>query len=239
LYGWEKPSVSLGYFQDIGEDVNIDACHRRGVDVVRRPTGGKAVLHGQDITYAVVAKDTHPLFPKDVLGTYRVISRCISEGLSKLGIRAHMAAEPRNIRSNPSQICCFSFPSQYELLVEGKKICGSAQARSHGTFLQHGSLLIDFNAADHAALLRFGGDPSRQIRALGDAVTSIRAIKGAVIETADLCRVLKSGFESILNIELSESPLSPEEETLGKTLLETKYLTDLWNMKGKVSGHEH
>lgn len=232
FYCWEKPTVSLGYFQEAAKEINLDTCSHLGIDLVRRPTGGKAVLHGYDITYAVVAKETNPLFSKDILDTYRSISHCIAEGLNSLGINAVMADEPRKGISPSLKPCCFASPSRYELLVDGKKICGSAQARSQGVFLQHGSLLLDFNARESLSVLKSYTHAPDQIESLFNSVTSIRHCIGHDIETVTLCDVLKTGFEKVLGICFMDIGLTTGEKELMTELLKNKYSSNQWNMNG-------
>jgi len=233
FYGWSKPSVSLGYFQNAEKEVDLQACQKQGIDLVRRPTGGKAVLHGQDVTYAVVAKETNPLFPKDILGTYKVISHCIAEGLSLLGIKAVMSPELRKITGSLKAFC-FSEPSQYELLVQGKKICGSAQARSHGVFLQHGSLLMDFDPLQSGSVIRSSMEPSRQGKQLRQRITCIREHDHHVMDLPVLCRALQTGFENVLGIHFFEEDLTPVEKGLKASLLKHKYMNQSWNIEGKA-----
>jgi len=153
FYNWRLPSISIGYFQDVKGEIDVDACRKHRIDIVRRPTGGKAVYHDDEITYAVIAKGKDGLFPQNMLGTYKIISLCIRDGLSDLGINANLAGTDSLPREAHLDAFCFSSPSRYELLVDGKKICGSAQVRTHGFFLQHGSILIDFDPAKICAFM--------------------------------------------------------------------------------------
>jgi lipoyl(octanoyl) transferase len=236
FYSWSPPSVSLGYFQAAREEVNIEACRACSVDVVRRPTGGKAVLHENDLTYAVIASDHNPLFPRDILGTYKVISSCIAQGLSELGIEAEMEDSGRSYRNDSLKAACFSSPSRYELLAKNKKICGSAQLRSKGIFLQHGSILLDFDPAKTCALLLpEEGDRSRQTAKLRSSVTSIYEQVGAPVPVEDICHIIKKSFEKMLDINLVEGCLTAEEESLKSWLMNDKYMNNRWNMEGKVA----
>ncbi len=239
FYGWQSPAVSMGYFQNTFREVDVKSCRRHGIDIVRRPTGGKAVLHDRDLTYAVVARGNDPLFPDDILGTYRVISGCIAEGLSRIGIKAEIADEERSFQDNCLKTSCFSSPSRYELLVEGRKICGSAQVRSHGVFLQHGSILVDFDPFKTCAvMLPHHHEEEKYIEQLWRSVTSIDNHVSQPVDLTMLCDVLRKGFEKALGIRLVEQDLSPEEEELGAWLLRNKYLTDTWNMDGKAMVNE-
>jgi lipoate-protein ligase A len=235
FYGWRTPAVSIGRFQDARREIDIEACRRLGIDLVRRPTGGKAVLHEQELTYAVIAGDDPPLFSPDILETYRIISNCIAQGLAECGIRAEMQAEGRAAVDEPLGTACFSVPSRYELLVAGRKICGSAQTRSHGVFLQHGALLMAFDPERTCAVISPRRDRERQAERLRNAVTSIR--EHATIPSADeetLCRAIRDGFTQVLGIRFEEGALTPEEQALTAELMMKKYGSASWNRKGRT-----
>ncbi|MGO9136703.1 MAG: biotin/lipoate A/B protein ligase family protein [Syntrophales bacterium] len=236
FYSWSPPSVSLGYFQITQKEINTEACRRYSVDIVRRPTGGKAVLHENDLTYAVIASEHNPLFPPDILGTYKVISSCIAEGLSELGIEAEMEGSGRSYQDDSLKAACFSSPSRYELLAKKKKICGSAQLRSKGIFLQHGSILIDFDPVKACAiLLPEEGERSWQIEKLRESVTSIYEQIGAPVSMENICHVMKKSFEKRFDIELVEGCLTAHEESLKLQLMNDKYMNDRWNRGGKAA----
>jgi lipoate-protein ligase A len=233
FYGWTFPTVSLGYFQDAEKEVDIEACRRKHIPVVRRPTGGKAVLHEGDVTYAVVGRDSNPLFPADILGTYRVISRCIAGGLALLGIEAEMEGNSRAPDGDSLKASCFSSPSRYELLVKNRKICGSAQVRSRGVFLQHGSILMEFNPFKTCdVMLPRSGDYERQILRMKQSVTSVSEHADRMVDVGMVCHALMAGFEKTLGIELVKGKLSLEEEEIKTALMTHKYMNARWNMEG-------
>jgi len=234
-YSWRSPALSVGYFQDIRREIDVEACSRAQLDIVRRPTGGKAVLHEDDLTYAVISGEGDPLFPPDILGTYRVIGRCLSRGFAEIGVDVRMAMAGRNGRGDAS---CFASPSRYELLVQGRKICGSAQVRSQGCFLQHGSVLLDFSPEKHAVFLKTnGGGPGRLEQLLRFSVTSLREELGRAVDAAELCALFQRGFSAALGVDLREGDLSPEEERWRDRLLAKKYSNPEWNLEGR--GNEH
>jgi lipoate-protein ligase A len=227
FFGWQPPAVSLGYFQKTSRDIDVETCRREGIDIVRRPTGGKAVLHEHEMTYSLVAAIDHPLFTGDILGTYRIISACIVEALKRLGLTPEMVSEGRSAAGTPLEAYCFAAPSKYELLVGGRKICGSAQVRGGGAFLQHGSLLIDVDPIRAAAVMRV---PAAGIS--GSTTTLLEQL-GRVIGANELARVLRGAFEDTLGITLAEDGLTAAEEALKERLLAEKYGTDRWNLDGK------
>jgi lipoate-protein ligase A len=232
FYGWQTPTVSLGHFQDASREIDREACRRLGVAIVRRPTGGRAVLHEDELTYAVIAGSGSSLFPADIQETYRLISRCIIAGLREAGIAAEMKAEPRPVQE-PRAAACFAVPSRYELLVAGRKICGAAQMRSRGAFLQHGSLLMRFDPARTCAVLLPHQDPERQIRRLRDAVTAVAEHAASPVGEAALSLSLVRACERLLGVRLTEGALTPAEEALRDELVQRKYGCESWNWEGR------
>jgi lipoate-protein ligase A len=231
FYESNPSAVSIGYFQDAKKEVNIEKCNREGIDIARRITGGKAVFHCNEITYCVVAEDQEKIFPSDISGTYKVISKCIARGLAYLGIMAYLAEGGRVGAGEELKSCCFSVLSKNELLVEGRKICGSAQVRRRGGFLQHGSLLLAFDPEETASLLLPVRAPA-QVEKLRETVTAINEELVSPVDVQEICLQLKKGFTDELCIELVEEALTPEEETL-KNELTKKYTDANWNIERK------
>ncbi len=193
FYGWAPPAVSLGRFQEAGTAVDADACARHGIDIVRRITGGRAVLHDRELTYSIISPQGTEPFPNDVLGTYKIIAAGLLAGLRSLGVQAEMVSRPaRPAKKARAEAACFASPSWYEITARGRKIVGSAQRRVSGAFLQHGSILIDYNPRLEAAVIRGGGSPN--------AVTSIRQELGRDIVVDEVKRALLDGFREALGI---------------------------------------
>lgn len=140
LYGWSTPTLSLGYAQNSGRFEEI--CREQGVDLVRRPTGGRAVLHQHEVTYAFAIRMVD--LPGDVRSTYRVIAGALMDALRALGVPAEMAEEPGEMSGDAN---CFAEPSWYEIESGGRKLVGSAQLRRQGVILQHGALplMLDYD----------------------------------------------------------------------------------------------
>ncbi|HSB34675.1 MAG TPA: lipoate--protein ligase family protein [Nitrospirota bacterium] len=204
FYTWDPPAVSLGRFQNIESAVDPAACKRHGFGIVRRPTGGRAVLHKAELTYSVIARTDNPLFPPDVLGTYKVIAEGLVAGLANLGIAAEIVSKTSRLghlvdrnSKNPS---CFSSPSWYEIVVNGKKIVGSAQRRLSHAFLQHGSILIDYDPALEAEVICGGGSAER--------VTSIRRELRRDVADDEVKRAMLAGFSHALGISLARPSIA-------------------------------
>ncbi len=197
FYGWSPPAVSLGRFQHIESAVNADACRRHGFDIVRRITGGRAVLHHQELTYSIAARADDPLFPSTVLGTYKVIATGLLAGLKNLGIAAGMVSRGGRhaalVEKKPKDQACFSSPSWYEILANNKKIVGSAQRRMRGAFLQHGSILIDYDQRLEAEVIPGGCG--------GDVVTCIKRELGRDVPLDAVKQAFVKGFSEELGIK--------------------------------------
>jgi lipoate-protein ligase A len=196
LYRWSPPALSLGRFQDRG-DVDTDACTRLGVEVVRRPTGGKAILHGADLTYSVaMARPEGPAGSVD--GVYGTIAGALIDGLARLGVHAavahHDGAAPTG--DGPA---CFTSMQGADLRVGERKLCGSAQVRrrqGRGAVLQHGSILLDRLAFDESALLR-GAPP------LAAATVTLREL-GAPSDAREVADALVEGFRATLDVDFRD-----------------------------------
>ncbi len=198
FYTWDPPAVSLGRFQKMTEAVNVDACRKHGFDIVRRITGGRAVLHRSELTYSIVSPIDNPLFPSNVHGTYKVIAQGLLAGLGILGIPAEMVSRGSRhsqlVYSHAKDPSCFSSPSWYEIVVNGKKIIGSAQRRLSGAFLQHGSILISYDPELEAEVIQGGGS--------GCGVTSITQELGTEALLPEIKNAILAGFSGALRISL-------------------------------------
>ena len=236
LYGWQPPAVSLGYFQKIESAVDLEECRRRGIDVVRRLSGGRAVLHHRELTYAVIAPENVPPFSTRVLQTYMTIGSCLLNALMDLGLNAQWVALRDKHRgaafSQHETASCFSAPSWYEITVGGKKICGSAQKRGNGVFLQHGSILIDHDPEVLAAVLISKKGNEAFVKEIEASTTSLRRHLTGIIDVQDLGEKLLRSFQNTLGVTFSRGPLTAGESQLQEMLLREKYRKADWNCRG-------
>ena len=170
FYGWRTPTISLGRNQKIENAVDVDYCRKSGIDIVHRPTGGRAVLHDDELTYAVVSNDIES-FGGTIYGNYKRVSEALCLGYNRLGVPAVLAPDTRKAvpLSNGGDPPCFLSPSRYELMVEGRKIAGSAQRRVRRSFLQHGSMPITCNRKALAGATRLGDASSLEQEMAGVA----------------------------------------------------------------------
>ena len=235
LYGWSRPALTIGYAQKLDREVNRRYCRDQGIDIIRRPTGGKAVYHSTDLTYSMVASQFREPFSVNIIETYRVISDCLVRGLEKAGITARLVEGGRHGQNDLAGGSCFAVPFRNELLVGDAKICGSAQLRAQGCFLQHGSILMDFEPRDTVrATLGGEGNEEERIRRIGDGVTSVERESGRVLSAEDLVPSILQGFEESLRVRLVENVLTRQERDLRDRLVEEKYGTLRWNEEGRL-----
>lgn len=236
FYGWERPSLSVGYFQNINNEVNLRRCREYGIDILRRPTGGKAVLHDRELTYSVVSREDSPFSPGDLIGNYQAICFCLIQGFAELGIEVHMAAKDTYNNKDENRnmdAICFACPAPFELLVRGRKICGSAQARSRGCFLQHGSILLDFDAGKNCLLFSPPEEgPACQGDHLDKRITSVQEETGTAVAAEMLSVIMQRAFETVWNVRFVEGKLTSEEKTLKNDLMQNKYSNPVWNEGG-------
>ncbi|RLG99221.1 lipoate--protein ligase family protein [Candidatus Bathyarchaeota archaeon] len=216
FYRWKPSAVSVGYFQNTAEEVDLDECRRLNVDVVRRMTGGGAVYHDYngEITYSIIVKEDSLGIPRDILKSYEVICGGIVLGLRNLGLDAEF--KPVN-----------------DIQVGGKKISGNAQTRRWGTVLQHGTVLVDADIKTMFRVLKVGKEKisDKLIKAVEERVTTINRVLGKKIGFTEVYEALKGGFEKALNIRLHEGELTEEEKDLSRELYEKKYTRREWNLE--------
>lgn len=240
LYGWEPAAVSIGYFQNLEDEVDEVACRSLGIDVVRRLTGGRAVLHDVEVTYSLVIAEDHPLVPASITESYRVISEGLVAGLQRLGLDARLSVPARRREAQGTHYAspaCFDAPSWYEVTVGGKKVIGSAQVRRGGVVLQHGSIPLELDVEKLFAVLRFP-DAAAKERAKAlfrERATGVRAALGRPVSFKDVSEAILAGLRSALGIEFVEGELTPEETALSEHLERTRYATDAWNRRQPVA----
>jgi lipoyl(octanoyl) transferase len=211
FYQWEPACLSLGKRQPL-DGVDLRRCAQDGVDVVRRPTGGWAILHTGELTYSVAALDTDPRATGPILDAYRRLSAGLVEGLRRLGAPARMnPVNPYGVHN--ASAACFEVPSAYEIVVGEQKLIGSAQTRPRGRVLQHGSLPLHGDIALVADYLAFEREEERaQLRAhLTERATTLGAALGRSVTFAEAAEALRAGFADALNLALEPGALTDAE----------------------------
>jgi len=232
FYGWDPPAISIGRFQRFTAEVNAASCRRLSVDLVRRPTGGRAVLHEAELAYALIFGEEDGL-GRTVCETYSRIAQGLLAGLRELGIAAALQSGRVEEGRDWLDVACFAAVSRQEILVNGKKLLGSAQLRQGGSVLQHGSLLTEFDPA--RLLMALGRVPTPALcAALAARITSCRAVLGRRVETEELIPPLVRGLSRVMGVDFVPGNLTPREWQMVKQLRETKYTTARWNERAEV-----
>ncbi len=233
IYGWSPPAVSLGRFQEVAEQVDVEVIQQHGWDLVRRPTGGRAVLHDDEVTYSVCVPQDQLEGGDSVLRSYRYLARGIQRGLELLGVEAELGRTPPAVggkggRHQQSAIC-FSHPTRADMVAAGHKIVGSAQVRKNGVILQHGSVPITLDIANHLAVMA-GGRYSNKPELLQQAAVGVSQVLCRDVSYDELAEALVAGFSQALGVELQVGELSRWEQARAEDLFVHKYGTDAWNL---------
>lgn len=223
FYGWKPAAVSFGYFQNIKE-VNADYCKKNNVDIIRRISGGRAVLHDKELTYSITINKE--LTPDSIIGSYKQISNGILTALDMLGVHAVMndkRISKKSIFQNKPIFSpiCFVEPSYYEITASNKKIAGSAQKRKNNKILQHGSILIDVDFEKLFSVFNINTDIEKE--GIRNRITSINNEIDDRLSYSDIAKALKKGFEENFKINLQRGRLSDEEIELTNSLIKDKY----------------
>lgn len=211
FYQWEPACLSLGKRQPL-DGVDLRRSSQDGVEVVRRPTGGWAILHTDELTYSVGALDGDPRTTGPILDAYRRLSAGLVEGLRRLGAPARMnPVNPYGVHN--ASAACFEVPSAYEIVIGERKLIGSAQTRPRGRMLQHGSLPLRGDIARVADYLWFESDEERaRLRAhLAERATTLAAALGRAVTFEEAAEALADGFAAALNLELEVGSLTAAE----------------------------
>jgi len=214
VYGWSPRAISVGRHQPM-EAFDIHALGRAGIDIVRRPTGGKAILHANELTYSVVI----PTPEGGLRDLYRRINLGILQGLRNLGINAGLQEAESDFRAlyaDPTDIACFSSFARSEIQFEGKKLIGSAQRRFGSVVLQHGSFLLDNSHLDISRYLPAReGLKSGAIRALLEESTcDARGILGREVGFREAADAIRDGFSRAWEIEFTVQEPDPAPERM-------------------------
>ncbi|PCF39249.1 lipoate--protein ligase family protein [Staphylococcus delphini] len=231
FYTWNPPTLSIGYFQRLSKEIDIAKVKEKGYGLVRRQTGGRGVLHDKELTYSVIVPEAHPDMPQTVTEAYRVISGGLLEGFKSLGFDAHFAVprskEEREKLKQPRSSVCFDAPSWYELVVEGKKIAGSAQTRQKGVILQHGSILQDVDIDDLFDMFIFKNErlKAKMKEAFVEKAVAINDLSDETVTLAQMEVAFKEGFKKALDIEFKPLELTAAQLEEVKAL-EEKYRSE-------------
>lgn len=228
FYAWTPPCISLGRHQPIA-DIDVEKARAHGVDIVRRPTGGRAILHVDEITYSVAGPADEPRLRGMVLDCYVRLSEGLTRGLERLGVRVYKA--DASARAGPDvSAACFEVPSAYEILtVDGRKIVGSAQVRKKDWVLQHGAIPLYGDVTRLVEYLSLDERVRQELRdALARRATSVEHALGRAVSFEEAVNALAQGFAEALNVELIRDSLTLEERRLAEELEQNVYTQPEW-----------
>lgn len=218
LYGWKQPSISIGYFQDISRGgIDLEYCQANSVDLVRRLTGGRAVLHGHDLTFSVVAAETYlDTDHRSILTSHRWLMGGIVAGFRLIGLDARLGAATSTGRPHGRSADCFAHAAACDVMLGVLKIAGSAQVRRHGVILEQGSIPLRQPDVEPSAVFR------RQTGGVSQHLA---------VERPDLEAAVTAGFRDDLRLELTETPLSEYENRLAEELARNRFGSTEWTLR--------
>lgn len=228
LYAWEPPCLSLGSAQPYA-DIDLARLQSHGWDMVRRPTGGRAILHTDELTYSVATGVDEPIMGGSVLESYGRLAVALLEAVRLLGLKPAMkeAAAAEHDNRNP---VCFEVQSSSEITVDGRKLIGSAQARRKEGILQHGSLPLVGDLSRITQALRFDDEGSRQLatKRLLERATTVEAVLGRVVSWPQAAAAFEAAFTDALGLRFERCPLSESELRRADELVRAKYAHSSW-----------
>ena len=229
LYAWHPACLSLGLAQP-SREVNRQALRAKGWDLVRRPTGGRAILHTDELTYAVIVPESDPRVKGGVLESYLRLSKALLKALENLGLYPQAEEKNSGEKAEEPNPVCFEVPSNYEITVNGKKLIGSAQARRKAGILQHGAIPLQGDISRIISVLQFRDAAARErakTRLLAHA-TTLEQVLGTPPSWHQASAALKQAFQDTLNLSLEPGELSVFEESRAGELVEEKYNHPSW-----------
>lgn len=233
LYAWEPPCLSIGYAQSI-LDVDITRLQAHGWDLVRRPTGGRAILHADELTYAVIGSHSERRLAGGVLESYQVLATALLEALQRLSIPAESESRTDSPQGNAYiGAVCFEVPSNYEITAAGKKLLGSAQARRREGILQHGTLPLYGDLRRIVDVLDYPDQQQRISAAarLLDRATTVESALGYSPKWETVAQSFIASFESKLNLRLEPDELTAYELAQARQIMSDKYAHMQWNAR--------
>ena len=225
VFRWAAPSISLGRFQSVEREILRDVCERQGIELVRRPTGGRAVYHRDEFTYSIIISKRYGV-PSGIVAAYTYLAQGLQAALTLLGIHSELSDE--RVNKHPSA-ACFASSTQADLTSGGFKLIGSAQVWKDDALLQQGSLPLDDHAAEFFDMLRFPDAAAREeaLAAYRQKTTPLRTFAPHVLWD-DVAHAFHVGFSSALRNDFIEGELTVSEWTLAQRLAEEKYRNLEW-----------
>jgi lipoyl(octanoyl) transferase len=230
FYAWNPLCLSLGYGQRV-RDVDWESLDTHAWDIVRRPTGGKAILHGNELTYSVSLPKDHELAQGDIVASYRRISQALINSMQLLGLSPSSEEQPKG--NHDLGPVCFEVPSHYEITSGGKKLIGSAQLRRREGILQHGTLPLYGDIDLICDVLAYSDETHREQTKLKirERATTLEQVLGERVLWQRAADVLAQGFIETFAIEFEQGILSQLEVDTTEKLIQERYENLEWTNK--------
>lgn len=229
LYSWNPPCLSLGHAQSFN-DVDVQRLEERGWQVVRRLTGGRAILHTDELTYSVTGGADEPALAGGVLESYNRLAQALMHAVHSLGLPVEMKEHENAQTGNTLNPVCFEVPSTYEITVQGRKLIGSAQARKKEGVLQHGSLPLTGDLTRICQALVFADESARARAAkrLLERAATVESVLGREVSWEAAAQAFVEGFEARLGIRFERGEMSASELERTEQLVTDKYAHPSW-----------
>jgi len=231
LYGFKPACLSLGFSQEYARAVDAVYCRSQGIEVVRRPTGGRAVLHDTEITYSVIARRDRGPFDGSLREVYGAVSKALLAAFARLGLAAAISTDAASNASPRGGAVCFAEPSRHELAAGGRKIAGSSQMRRRHAFLQHGSIPISVDVARLAGATGIPPGPPRDGAPDLTRIAGLDSLIGRPLSPDEVRSALRSGFEEAFGARVAPGRASAGERERAEWLLAHRYLTAAWTLR--------
>ncbi|MCC9621754.1 lipoate--protein ligase family protein [Thalassospira sp. MA62] len=235
FYSWAPHAISVGRFQRATRDLDRDALEANNIPVVRRLTGGRAVLHADELTYSVILPESTPALPTNIIESYRLLTEGVRRGYHELGVPAEFSVplteDDREALRKPKSAVCFDAASYYELAVDGKKIAGSAQVRHQGAVLQHGS--IPLSVDDEVLFDCFAMDETEKQEAktrFSEKAVALNDTLKRFVSFDEVAAAFETGFKDAFSLTF-EPLVFTKEQQAEIDLLVKKYESDEWVWK--------
>lgn len=227
FYKWKNQCLSIGKFQKISE-IDVNFLNSSGIELVRRPTGGKAVLHNKEITYSLVIS-LEFFEKKEVINTYQKISLALRRGFELLGLKTDLSKNKSHIE-NSFKSACFSAPSIYEITIDGKKLVGSAQVRNSSVILQHGSIPFQLDIDVYSKCFQLSSDKQFKLKRVLESKTIALNQLNPEIKEDDLIKSIAKGFEEVFGFSIFYGNYY-DIEMEKANILKNKYESKEWTFK--------
>jgi lipoyl(octanoyl) transferase len=229
LYSWDPACLSLGHAQSF-KDVDMERIKSHGWEVVRRATGGRAILHTDELTYSITGSAEEPALVGGVLESYNRLAQALLYAVHSLGLPVEIKEEAQAGPGQNLNPICFEVPSSYEITVQGKKLIGSAQARKKEGVLQHGSLPLTGDLTRICQALIFENEDAREKAGtrLLEHATTVEGVLGRKISFEEAGQAFVKGFEAQLGIQFESGEMSPSEIKRTEELVNEKYAHASW-----------